>query len=137
MDDSEREQDELERIRKAAEGGSSRSPLYLWLWRHHDRFADIVSVTRPNWNRLAAEFGELGFKNELGGVLTGAVVRQTWVRVRKRYAEVNSARVSGRDRRQSTPTLPPVVRPVSGGASPLPRPVVSLTRLAGSTKEQG
>lgn len=125
----------LERVRQAVERGSTRSPLYRWLWRNHDEFAALVSVGRPSWSAVAAELDELGYRNGVGGKLTGETVRQTWLRVRARWAKVNSAKATWA-KRNDAPALPPVVRPVSSGA-PLPRPVVGLTRLAGSTREDG
>lgn len=118
----------LERIRRAAEGGSARSPLYLWMWRNHDAFADIVGMTRPNWTRLAEEFTAIGFSNDSGGMLTAAVARQTWVRVRKRYAQHHAAKKPRP--KPSSPPLPAVVREIGAGAAPSApfRP----SRLAGS-----
>jgi hypothetical protein len=120
----------LERIRRAAEGGSTRSPLYLWMWRNHDAFTDIVGLTRPNWKRLADEFTALGFSNESSGELTAAVVRQTWVRVRKRYAQHHAGK-KPRSKASST-ALPAVAREIGAGTGRPASAPFKPSRLAGS-----
>lgn len=117
----------LERIRQAVERGSTRSPLYRWLWRHHDDFLALVSEGRPSWSAVAKELDELGYRNGVGGKLTGETVRQTWLRVRARWAKVNSAKAAWAKRNDAS-ALPPMVRP-GGVASPSGRPVVTLSKL--------
>lgn len=61
-----------------------RSPLFLWLHRHHDEFAAVVRrVGRPNWGELAAKFAEMGLTDKAGNGPTSEGARQTWVKVRK------------------------------------------------------
>jgi hypothetical protein len=72
-------------------GAATRSPLFQWMLRNHDRFAELVAEARPNWSRLTAEFARLGFTTAEGGPLNPQSVRQTWFRVRRRCAADRAA----------------------------------------------
>ena len=75
----------LARVRLAMEqGGNRRPPLYRWMMSHHTDLAEMFADARLNWERLTAEFTDLGFRNGNGSALAPGTVRKTWYRVRKR-----------------------------------------------------
>src|SRR4051812_46731958 len=81
--------DTLSALQAAIEyGDDRRSPLFRWMLRHYDPFAELLQSarlagSRPNWARLANTFSQHGFLNADGAPLNKRVVRTTWYRVRK------------------------------------------------------
>lgn len=76
MDDQKR----LRALEEAA-GRGRRSPLFLWMYRHHETFGAMLRrVGKPNWKALAAAFTSDGLFPEDQKHET---VRHTWLAVRK------------------------------------------------------
>jgi hypothetical protein len=84
-------------------GGSRRSPLFRWMLAHHDEFAALVEDERPDWSALTEAFASQGFVNAEGGPLRSEVVRQTWWRVQKHWAERKKSK-------KAAPLVVPVAR---------------------------
>lgn len=90
-------------------GDDRRSPLFRWLMKHYDPFAELLQSarlagSRPNWTRLANTFSQHGFTNADGDPLNKRLVRMTWYRVRR-------ARGSLRQHAVLAPAPPPVTQP--------------------------
>lgn len=74
---------QLRELEVAAATGR-RSPLFLWMYRHHADFAALVKrVGRPNWSVLATKFAQMDLTDRHGRGPTPEGARQTWVKVRK------------------------------------------------------
>ena len=71
-------------------GGDAHSPLYRWMWKHHDRLVELLATTRPDWKRLAEGFAEIGLTGADGRPMSRQAARHTWWRVRRDKA--NAAR---------------------------------------------
>lgn len=58
-----------------------RTPLFLWMYRHHAEFAEMVrKAGKPNWKAMATQFVKEGLLPQDRKYDT---VRQTWIAVRK------------------------------------------------------
>jgi hypothetical protein len=68
-----------------AHGGGMRSPLFQWMYRHHDALLEMFSEMRPNWPRVTAVLSERGFAGPDGRPLRPETVRKLWLRVRRRH----------------------------------------------------
>jgi hypothetical protein len=103
--------DTLSALQAAIEyGDDRRSPLFRWMLKHYDPFAELLQSarltgSRPNWSRLANTFSQHGFLNADGAPLNKRVVRTTWYRVRKARGSLPSPAVLA--------PSPPPVRPVT------------------------
>ena len=107
--------DTITRLRDAIEGGrgSAQSPLFRWLYRHHDEFAGMLEGVKPDWSVLAGILGRSGILDGEGRPPSGETARKTWHRVQ--------AKVGGR-RRVSGWRSPTAGKP---GAMPTPTPPVT------------
>lgn len=107
---------------EAAEPGT-RSPLFWWMMRHHDRLAASLTGRRPSWEGLAAEFAALGLTDQRGQPASPAVARQTWLRARKAAAAAAREREREAAERRARASVPPARRkPGSVPAYVLPDP---------------
>ncbi|UEM08009.1 hypothetical protein JL101_035760 (plasmid) [Skermanella rosea] len=76
-------------LRSALRGGAStRSPLFQWMLRNHDRLAETFEESRPNWTRVTELLVSKGFSTTDGKPLNPQSVRQMWWRVRQRHAAI-------------------------------------------------
>ena len=91
-----------------AHGGGARSPLFRWMYRHHDELVGMFAEARPGWRHVTAELAGRGFTAPDGGELRPETVRKLWLRVRRRH---ETARVAVADRQAV---------PHSGAAGPQP-----------------
>lgn len=74
---------ELRALEEAAMRGR-RSPLFLWMHRHHGEFSAILlRAGKPNWKELARVFSKDGL---LPSDQKHETVRHTWLAVRKAIA---------------------------------------------------
>lgn len=84
-------------LRSALRGGAStRSPLFQWMLRNHDRLAETFEESRPNWTRVTELLVSKGFSTTDGKPLNPQSVRQMWWRVRQRHAAIQGRRGPGR-----------------------------------------
>jgi hypothetical protein len=133
--------DDVAKLRAAAAGDCRGSPLYRWMWRHHDAFRPIADASRPNWKGIAACFTELGYRLSGGGELTPNAVMKTWERVSRRHgAQAAAVRATARPQQPefkgevAEDASGPVVRPalpLRGPASPAQADVAGDHRRAG------
>lgn len=74
-----------------AHGGGAWSPLFRWMYRHHDELAGMFAEARPSWRHVTAELAGRGFTAPDGGELRPETVRKLWLRVRRRHETVRAA----------------------------------------------
>lgn len=89
-------------------GRGRRSPLYLWLKKHHDALAEGFKDTPPAWAELAAYLGGEGVLDIDGKPPTARGTRGAWYRVR-RDLEAQAKRKA---------TKPPSPTPAPGEIAP-------------------
>jgi hypothetical protein len=67
-----------------------RSPLFWWLFEHHDELLAGTAASRVGmpWSRLCGGFAEVGLTSVDGGVVGPETARKTWQRVRKEKARL-------------------------------------------------
>jgi hypothetical protein len=99
----------LERIAEAARGSTSRrSPLYKWLRENRHGFAELLDeVGQPDWQSLADEFTEMGFRSQAGEPLKKLTVRHTWWRVRRDVARTEAKKAGVQVRAEPLEKVPP------------------------------
>ena len=119
-------EDDLARVLRAADQGSSRSRLYQWMRQHHENLAAQFEKVRPNWPALAAEFASLGIMDSTGKPATSERTRKTWWRVR---ADVKRAQARNLIGASPAPLVPsPSLTPAPAAppvAAPLPQPLTT------------
>lgn len=64
-----------------------RTPLMVWMITHHDEFAELVTIHRPDWAALSQYFADAGFKARDGAVLKAETTRTYWLRARRLVAK--------------------------------------------------
>ena len=64
------------------------SPLYRWMWAHHDTLCDELGVPglRGQWARVAAVLAARGLTDGRGKTPTERTARETWWKVRRAKA---------------------------------------------------
>lgn len=72
------------------QGGAGRSPLYRWMYRHHDALAAAFAETPPAWEPLATALAATGLTGIDGTPPSAGRAKQTWYRVRRDVARVRS-----------------------------------------------
>ncbi len=91
----------LKRHPSKVRGG--HSPIYLWLWRHHEQLQGELNLPRrTDWSALAGELGKRG-------ILDGNAKPPTAERTRKAWWQVNrdkEALAAGTLRRRRKPVQP-------------------------------
>lgn len=80
---------EMERIAAAIRGGNTRSPLYRWMRRNHDRLTEAMEGERPDWKVLTAEFAAMGL---VAADARPETVRHVWWRARQAVAKARAKR---------------------------------------------
>src|SRR5689334_13743385 len=129
-----RDEKALAALKEALEEGDSRqSALYRWMRENHDDFAELLQGRRPNWEKLTEVFRSLGFSDANANELQARTVRQTWWRVRRRYA---ADKVSKKPAPKSA-AIPVVqvaepVKPPAPSAPPVPVPPAPAATPASS-----
>lgn len=99
------------------------SPIYLWLWQHHELLKEQLDLPRrSDWPALAAELGQRGVKDGVGKPPTAERIRKAWWQVcrdkdalaagKLRRKGKNAAIAAGHPAGQpqpaaSTPAVPP------------------------------
>ena len=80
---------DVDEVLAALKGQPSRvqgghSPVYLWLWQHHERLKGELSLPRrTDWSALAGELGKRGIVDGNGKPLTAARTRKAWWQVNR------------------------------------------------------
>ena len=82
------------------------SPIYLWLWQHHDQLLGELVPHRTDWSALAGELTSRGMVDGNGKPLTAERVRKAWWQV----GRDKEAHAAGTVRRRR--------KPVQAGATP-------------------
>ncbi len=127
-----------------------RSPLFWWLFEHHDELAVEAAGSRVGvpWSRLCSGFAEAGLTAVDGTAVKPETARKTWQRVRKekarlraREAEAEAERALRRaqDPRRNMPSRMSgryeaplaVVQPRRAVSQPQPQPVSNLPAMPG------
>ena len=69
-----------------------RSPLFWWLFDHHDELAVEAAASRVGlpWSRLCSGFAEAGLTAVDGTAVRPETARKTWQRVRKEKARLRA-----------------------------------------------
>lgn len=122
--------DDLARVLRAADQGSSRSRLYQWMRQHHENLAAQFGKVRPNWTVLAAEFAALGIMDSTGKPATPERTRKTWWRVRADVQRAQARNLVGASPAAAVPSpaltpapaAPPVATPSLQPLTPTPSP---------------
>lgn len=72
----------LKRQPSKVRGG--HSPIYLWLWRHHDQLQGELNLPRrTDWSALASELGKRGIMDGNGKPPTAERTRKAWWQVNR------------------------------------------------------
>ncbi|HKN28539.1 MAG TPA: hypothetical protein VJY34_11915 [Roseiarcus sp.] len=77
-----------------------RSPLFEWLFEHHDDVIAAAAGRRVEWSRLCGEFESAGLTGRDGKPVNATTARKTWQRVRKEHARVEALRAAERAERE-------------------------------------
>lgn len=77
-----------------------RSPLFEWLFEHHDDVIAAAAGRRVEWSRLCGEFESAGLTGRDGKPVNATTARKTWQRVRKEHARVEALRAGERAERE-------------------------------------
>src|SRR5689334_4739196 len=86
-DDKPKDENGVEMIlARNARAGGKRSPLYRWMWKHHDRLVAEFDELGPNWRELLQGFIELGLTDRNGQPPKLRTAQETWYRVKRDVA---------------------------------------------------
>ena len=91
------------------------SPIYLWLWRHHERLKGELNLPRrTDWPALAGELGKRGIVDGNGKPPTAERTRKAWWQV-NRDKEALAAGTIRRRRKlvQPAPSTPAPAAPAA------------------------
>ena len=98
------------------EGGGLHSPLYRWLYKHHDVVALERARHQVTWDALARQLALRGVGHRDGGKASAASLRVTWSRVRRAVLR-DRTREGGQSRDADPAEHHPVIpRAASGSA---------------------
>lgn len=107
----------IETVRaEASAKPSTYSPLYRWMWVHHDTLRDELGVPglRGQWGKVAAALAARGLTDGGGKTPTERTARETWWKVRRAKAAEGTPKPAS----PASPARPsPLARP-----QPLPAP---------------
>jgi hypothetical protein len=109
------EDDLLDRVISAAQGGGGRSQLYRWMQKHHARLAEAFD--RPDWDAVAQELAKAGMTDAHGKSPSATTVRQTWWKV-KRDKDATIPKPSRRGKAAPTPATAAVEPPPPAAPEP-------------------
>ena len=102
----------LKRQPSKVRGG--HSPVYLWLWRHHDQLQGELNLPRrTDWSALAGELGKRGIMDGNGKPPTAERTRKAWWQV----GRDKEALAAGSIRRRRKPALPTPSTPANASPS--------------------
>lgn len=91
-----------------------RSPLFCWLYEHHDELAEALQGRRILWRAFCALFIEVGLKDANGNTPTERTARETWYQVRREVSRQRAVRVTIQAMRSGPPMpskAPPTWQP--------------------------
>ena len=80
-----------------------RSPLFCWLYQHHDELAEAMKGRRIIWRAFCALFIEVGLKDANGNTPTERTARETWYQVRREVSRQRAVRVTIQAMRSGPP----------------------------------
>jgi len=107
---------------------STYSPLYRWMWAHHDTLCDELGVPglRGQWGRVAAALAARGLTDGGGKTPTERTARETWWKVRR-------AKAAEEEPKPASPAGPAQPPPLARPRPPpvLPEPEDDLPPLDG------
>lgn len=63
-----------------------RSPLFRWLYEHHDELAPVLNKTRPPWAATAVTFA----RSKGGKVVSRQAVKMAWPMVKEAKGQTKS-----------------------------------------------
>jgi hypothetical protein len=69
-----------------------RSPLFEWLFAHHDEVITAAAGRRLEWSELCDLFAKEGLTDAHGKQVNARTARMTWWRVRKEHARIKANR---------------------------------------------
>lgn len=92
---------------------SERSPLFLWMLRHHDRLMSLPTGRRMNWRGLSRELAAEGLTDRDGNPPSAETARKTWQRVRRFVAERRTQEAAA-----SSTSRAPELKPKPGDEPP-------------------
>ncbi len=102
----------LKRQPSKVRGG--HSPVYLWLWRHHDQLQGELNLPRrTDWSALAGELGKHGIMDGNGKPPTAERTRKAWWQV----GRDKEALAAGSIQRRRKPALPTPSTPANASPS--------------------
>ncbi len=102
----------LKRQPSKVRGG--HSPVYLWLWRHHDQLQGELNLPRrTDWSALADELGKRGIVDGNGKPPTAERTRKAWWQV----GRDKEALAAGTIRRRRKPALAAPSTPANASPS--------------------
>ncbi|TCZ61143.1 hypothetical protein [Roseicella aquatilis] len=102
---------------------STYSPLYRWMWAHHDALRDELGAPglRGQWGRVAAALAARGLTDGGGRAPTARTARETWWKVRRAKA----ADAAAAARPAGVAAAPASPAPLTQPPPPLPPPVLA------------
>ena len=114
---------------QAGRRGGVHSPLYEWLWEHHDEVAgDFNPPSTPNWTAVAETLKNVGVlagptpRTGVPRVPTGDLLRRTCLRVLRDKQRVAHGGDETRRKARTTPrreqSLPPEATPAASSSLP-------------------
>lgn len=92
--------------------GGRRSPLFQWMYRHHDELAEMFAEARPNWSQITEVLTSRGFTGTEGQPLQPESVRKLWHKVRQAKEKTAGRKPKGKPV-GAMPVPPVMVREVS------------------------
>ena len=97
-----------------------RSPLFWYLFEHHDEIVAAARGQRMRWQSLCATFEALGLTDRSGQAPSAETARRTWKRVRREVARRMREKLTGIPARKKQPrdlpanTMPMLAAPQPG-----------------------
>jgi hypothetical protein len=114
-------------IAASTSGGGRRSPLFVWMRRHHADLSAAFSEAGPNWAALTLALGKEGLTDRTGKPPTIRTAQRTWYEVCKHIRRATTSD-QGRTTLEDVSVVQPIAtRSVSGPlrsspSSPAPLP---------------
>ena len=95
------------------------SPIYLWLWQHHDRLkSDLNLPRRTDWSALAGELGKRGIVDGDGKQPTAERTRKAWWQVNRDKEAVAAGTIRRRKAVQPIRAPDEAAPPMPANATP-------------------
>jgi hypothetical protein len=103
-------------------GGSTRSPLFVWMLKNHNDLLEAFEEMPPNWAQVTKVLTERGFTGTDGKPLNPQSVRRMWHRVRQSHAKAQARkRVKGEAPAAASAKLEPVALEITEQEPTRPR----------------